>query len=145
MNKSYNVAAAMLATLLVTSSTAVLAQTASTPLADRAATLGGQVFKVEHTPADYAGVTSRHWVASADVANENPLADRAATLGGKVFTAEGADGTHYAVAAVNDAEANRVFGTPLKDRAETLGGKAFTVERVQSSSPHAASFLARFQ
>jgi hypothetical protein len=151
MSKSRNVAAGILAALLVSSSTAVLAgsvydnggQTDPTPLADRAATLGGQTFKVERVPADAAGFVSRHGTASADSTSENPLADRAATLDGKAFTVESAGDAPHAVERGNDAEANRAFGTPLKDRAEILGGQTFTVERTQTS-PRTESFLARF-
>jgi hypothetical protein len=127
-------AIAVLAAALSSSSHAVFA--AETPLADRAATLGGRVFKVEHAPANGAVFTGRHNVASA----ENPLTDRAATLGGKAFTIESADGRSYLVGRESDAEADHVFGAPLKDRSETLGGKPFTVE----NSSRASSYLARF-
>lgn len=151
MSKSRNVAAGILAALLVSSSTAVLAGSAydnsgptdPTPLADRAATLGGQTFKVERAPAGAAGFQSRHGVASAGSTSETPLADRAATLDGKAFTVESAGDTPRAVGGSNDAEAYRAFGTPLRDRAEILGGQTFTVERTQSS-PRTESFLARF-
>lgn len=151
MRKAYNLAVAAMAALLASPSTVVLAgsvqgndsQTDSTPLADRAATLGGQTFKVERLPADGARLVSRQGIGSADSASGNPLADRAATLGGKVFTVEGANDVHYASSAGNDAETYRAFGTPLKDRAEILGGKIVTVEHTQSS-PRVTSFLARF-
>jgi len=139
MINSRIVAIAVLAAALSGSSHAVFAAGSdSTPLADRAATLGGQVFKVEHAPANGAVFTGRHAVASV----ENPLADRAATLGGKAFTIESADRRGYVAGRESSAEDDHVFGAPLKDRADTLGGKPFTVEREQNSSP--ASFLARF-
>jgi hypothetical protein len=132
MISSRIVAIAVLAAALSGSSHAVFA--AETPLADRAATLGGRVFKVEQAPANGAELTGRHSVASV----ENPLADRAATLGGKAFTIESADGRSYV--AGRESETDHVFGAPLKDRAETLGGKPFTVE----NSSQTSSYLARF-
>ena len=147
MINSRIVAIAVLAAALSGSSHAVFAagsalenasQTDLTPLADRAATLGGRVFKVERAP-DSAVFTGRRGVASI----ENPLADRAATLGGKTFTIESADRRGYVAGRESSAEADHVFGAPLKDRADTLGGKPFTVERAENSL-RADSFLARF-
>ncbi len=133
MKKSHHLAAFTLAAAFG----AVSFQGNASPLADRAATLGGKPFTVEHQAID------QRFVADAHVPTENPLADRAATLGGEAFTVKGAEGSRYHVARQTTAEADQVAGNPLADRAATLGGKAFTVEH---DAPQAApAFLARFQ
>jgi hypothetical protein len=133
MKKSHHLAALALAAALGT----VSFQGNASPLADRAATLGGKPFTMEHQAID------ERLVAHAHVPAENPLADRAATLGGEAFTVKGAEGTRYHVERQTAAEADEVAGNPLADRAAALGGKAFTVE--QDAPQAAPAFLARFQ
>jgi hypothetical protein len=57
------------------------------PLADRAATLGGEAFTMKGAEGGRYHV-ARQTTAEADQVAGNPLADRAATLGGKAFTVE---------------------------------------------------------
>jgi hypothetical protein len=130
---TYLAAFALAAALGGTAGASFAAGLDETPLADRAATLGGKTFTVEHQAID------QRFVADAHVPPENPLADRAATLDGEAFTVKGAEGSRYHVARQTSAEADEVAGTPLADRAATLGGKVFTVEH------GAPAFLARFQ
>ncbi len=61
--------------------------TSENPLADRAATLGGQAFTAESAEGRHYHAV-RQTSAEAAQAVGNPLAERAAALGGKTFTVE---------------------------------------------------------
>jgi hypothetical protein len=117
------------------------------PLADRAATLGGQAFTVERAEGVAYNAANAASEAAGDKAAGNPLNVRAATLGGQAFTAERAEGASYKTPeAASVVAADEVVGNPVKDRAETLGGKVFTVERESGSAVEPAEhFLAEFQ
>ncbi len=117
-------------------------QAVENPLADRAATLGGQAFTIERAE----GSSYKAAAARSSVAGDNPLRDRATTLGGDAFTVERAEGRPYRASTVaSDAASDALAGNPLKDRAETLGGRTFAVESGVDQAGKPRSFLARFQ